>query len=115
LPGLERSFFPDVVEDLRRLPRRLQLIALERITDLSKRRIAGQPLDDRVRTGNLKDCWKLYFDETAVGAPAWRIVYRLLPDAERARTLEIISVGPRRDLEVYRLAAKRLGRLPDDP
>lgn len=114
MADLERSFFPDVVDDLRRLPSpRLQHIALERITDLSKKLIRGLPLDKRARTGNLKDCLKLYFDETGGRPPAWRIVYRLLPDPDKPKTLEVISVGPRRDLDVYHLAAERLGRIPE--
>ncbi|MGH2772377.1 MAG: hypothetical protein ACRDIU_04475 [Actinomycetota bacterium] len=39
-------------------------------------------------------------------------VYRLLPAANSPEILEIISVGPRRDLAVYHLAAQRLGRQP---
>ena len=110
---LRRSFFPEVVDDLKALPSdRLRLIALQRITDLSKKRIAGQALDERLAVGDLRDCWKLYFDETGGRPPAWRIVYRLLPDSASPQTLEIVSVAARRDLAVYHLAAQRLGRQP---
>jgi hypothetical protein len=57
------------------------------------------------RTGDLSDCRKLYFDEAR-----HRIVYRLYPSDDTPMEVEIIAVGPRANLDVYRRASERLGR-----
>lgn len=59
----------------------------------------------------LGDCRKVYFDESETIRPAgYRIVLRLLPDEEETRQIQIISIGPRANLDVYRQAAARLER-----
>ncbi len=69
------------------------------------------PLDYDSRTGNLGDCRKVYFDESAEIRPAgYRIVLRLLPDEDAPSQLQVVSIGPRANLEAYRRAAARLER-----
>ena len=69
------------------------------------------PLDYDSRIGNLGDCRKVYFDESAAIRPAgYRIVLRLLPDEEHPERIQIVSIGPRANLEAYRRAAARLER-----
>ncbi len=69
------------------------------------------PLDYDSRIGNLGDCRKVYFDESPTMRPAGcRIVLRLLPDEEAPTQLQIVSIGPRANLEAYRRAVARLER-----
>ncbi len=72
-----------------------------------------------MRTGDLSDCRKLYFDETTDQSPRYRIVYRLLPTAERPTDIEVLAIGLKlayqdRDLSyIYTLVAEKLGRLTE--
>jgi hypothetical protein len=52
-----------------------------------------------------------------MGNVPWRIVYKPLPPADGGRQpiIHIVAIGPRAGLEVYETAARRLGRLADDP
>ena len=71
----------------------------------------SQPLDYDSRIGNLGDCRKVYFDAGETVRPAgYRIVLRLLPDEQTPERIQIISIGPRANLDVYRQAAERLER-----
>lgn len=66
--------------------------------------------------GDLSDCRKLYVDvppdQRPPGPKRYRIVYRILPDESRPRTVEMISIGLRADLGAYRRAVVRLNRPP---
>ncbi len=99
-------------EDIRRLHRQdpaLVLVVLQRLTDLAKGRLDGEPLERRV-AGDLSDCRKLYVGVLG-GQPTHRIVYRLVSGGI-VEVLEVIAVGAREALAVYLEAARRLGRLP---
>jgi hypothetical protein len=104
---------PEVAGDINALPtQKLKEIALQRISDVMNGRLSGARLEDMSRTGDLTDCFKLYFDETGGPDPAYRVVYREL--AEGAfEVVEVVAVEQREELYVYALAALRLGRLPE--
>ena len=99
-------------DDLRDLPSvELQKKTLELLSHIADGRIQGQPLDDRVGTGDLSDCRKVYFDEDPRStSPSYRLVYRLLPNEAQAVAVEAVSVGERFDLDAYVRAAHNLGR-----
>ncbi len=84
---------PEVADDLAQLSPAL-LRALRRL--LPRLRAdplrSSQPLDYDPRIGSLGDCRKVYFDES---------------DPQR---IQIVSIGPRANLEAYRRAAARLER-----
>jgi hypothetical protein len=40
------------------------------------------------------------------------VIYRVAPGENNAKVIQIIAVGPRANLRVYRDAAERLGRTP---
>lgn len=112
---LRRTYRPGFADDVLALPTlRLREIVLQRLVDISKGRLQGQPLDQRARTGDLGDCRKLYFDETGGQRPEYRLVYRLLPNGIEAVEVEAVAVGRREALEVYVTAARRLGRTPEE-
>lgn len=109
---LPRKYHPKFADDIRKLPsKNLQELALQKITDVSNRSLAGIPLKDHPSVGDLSDCRKIYFDEQDEMAPRYRLVYRLLPNEVQAVCVEAITVGERNALRVYVEAAKRLGRL----
>jgi hypothetical protein len=78
---------------------------------ITKQEVEGRLLQRRTTPGDLSDCRKLYFDETPDNPrPGWRIVFRFRPDDRNRVQVQIIAIGPRRDLEVYETAVERLGR-----
>jgi hypothetical protein len=104
---------PEVAGDISALPtQKLQEIALQRISDVVNGRLSGARLEDMSRTGNLTDCFKLYFDERGGPDPAYRVVYRELAEGA-VEVVEVVAVEQRDALYVYALAALRLGRLPE--
>ena len=104
---------PEVAGDINALPtQKLKEIALQRISDVVNGRLSGARLEDMSRTGDLTDCFKLYFDETGGPAPAYRVVYRELAEGA-VEVVEVVAVEQREELYVYALAALRLGRLPE--
>ena len=70
----------------------------------------GIPLDNRVSTGDLGDCYKLYFDPDGSDKPRFRLVYRFTPNEVQAVAIEAVAVGRRQGLDAYLRAAARLGR-----
>ena len=92
---------PALLRSIRRLLPRLRAEPLRH----------SQPLDYDPRIGNLGDCRKVYFDENETTRPAgYRIVFRLLPNEHEPKRIQIVSIGPRANLDVYRQAAARLER-----
>lgn len=98
----------EVVEDLKRAPRQVQRQALTLIKRLEHTPKLGLPLDYLPSVGNLGECRKLYIGAATDLAPVYRAVYRLLPNEEAPKTVDVISVGPRADYEAYKLAVARL-------
>ncbi len=113
MPTRKASWTELAVADLDRLAAdnpqlpRLALDAVKRVEQGDN----GEPLEDSARTGDLSDCYKIYF---GIGQPAsHRLVYRLLPN-DKIEIVEVIAVEARDNAYVYLLAAHRLSRLPDE-
>ncbi|MDT3395322.1 hypothetical protein RKE29_01430 [Streptomyces sp. B1866] len=97
---------PDALEDLRRLPKDIQHLALLGLQQLVHADQRGQALEDRPGRP-LHGARKLYVDP----AVQWRLVYQERPapaGSEHRREIYLIAAGPRRDAAVYTLAAQRL-------
>jgi hypothetical protein len=111
---VELSYRPEFAEDVKALPTEgLKRAALKRLFDIKNGKTTGVELEWHPATGDLRDCYKSYFDDNAgLAKPAYRLVYRLLPTGLEAVEIEAVAVGERHDLAVYRAAAARLGRLP---
>jgi len=103
---------PEVAGDLAQLPPALLRAVRRLLPHLRADPLRGsQPLDYDPRIGNLGDCRKVYFDESEATRPAgYRIVLRLLPSESDPQRIQIVSIGPRANLEAYRRAAARLQR-----
>ena len=103
LPGFEA--------DLLALPTiELQKMVLGLLVEVRNGTVHGVRLDSRVATGDLSDCFKMYFDTDGTHKPRYRLVYRYQPDEVNAVSIEAVGVGERADLAVYRTISARLKR-----
>jgi len=106
-------FLTAAADDVRALARRSRpvLIAMFRLLVLLDRRsISVTPLQDFVKTGDLRDCGKLVV--AVEGEPEHRIVVREV--GGRLEVVAVVAVEDRTGDLPYLLAGLRLGRL-DDP
>jgi hypothetical protein len=104
------TYLAAAADDVRRLHRDdppLALVVLQRLADLAAGRLDGEPLERRP-SADLADCRKLYVGRTG-SRPTHRIVYRQF-DNGAVEVIEVVAVGPREGLAVYREASERLGR-----
>lgn len=106
------NFRPECVEDIRNLPtENLKRRAIQISLDVARGDLTGVRLEHNSSTGDLSDCFKVYFDENDDQKPRYRLVYRHISGAVEAVSVEVVAVGQRRIMQVYVDAAKRLGRL----
>jgi len=109
---LKRTTQPGLQDDFDALPHAIAIRAMEVFVDVSIGDVTGQPLGNLPSTGDLSDCFKVYFDIDPDIKPRYRLVYRLLPDGGlEIVNAELVAVGKREQLDAYVRAAKRLGRL----
>jgi hypothetical protein len=87
-------------------------MALDMLVLVRDGKTHGRLLDDRVTTGDLSGCYKLYFDPDGSGKPRFRLVYRYTPTEVAAVAVEAVAVGRRANLDAYRRAIANLDR-PD--
>lgn len=101
-------------ESVERVPQPHRDVAWDLLDHLRDAPRYGKPLEARVGTGDLSTARSLYvldFEQQRIDwPPAYRIVYRLLPSEDEPRKVQVIWAGRRDDLEVYRVAARRLSR-----
>lgn len=102
---------PGFQQDIDALPDfRTRKMALDMLVLVREGKVRGEKLDARVATGNLGDCYKLYFDPDGSDKPRFRLVYRYTPDEITAVALEAVAVGRRANLDAYQRAIANLGR-----
>jgi len=106
------TLLPGVIDDIRALPtRELRELAVRLCLEIEAGRVVGVPLENLSHTGDLSDCFKVYFDFPRGDRPNYRLVYRKNPDETIvAVAVQIVAVGRREALAVYLEAARRLGR-----
>jgi len=107
-----------VVDDLRRVRSQFgdEAFAQSRrvIASLPGDPLLGDWLTEHAQTGDLSTCRKVKLGPDEITpdgvnlGPSLRLVYRLLPSNTDARQVEVLCIGPRRDLIAYALAAERL-------
>ena len=97
---------PEAKDDIRKLGSNpVKLEAMKYILRLEHAPKLGKELEHHAGVGNLSDCRKIF-----IASRRHRVVYRLIPDEQNPTVVDVIAVGPRALLEVYRVAAQRLGR-----
>ncbi|GAA2227023.1 hypothetical protein N1031_03345 [Herbiconiux moechotypicola] len=101
--------FQDDINDLPDLATRK--MAIDMLVHVRSGRVRGVALEERAVTGDLGDCFKLYFDPDGSRKPRFRLVYRFTPNEVQAVAVEAVAVGRRQGLEAYLRAAVRLGRV----
>jgi hypothetical protein len=89
-------------------------MALDMFVLVRDGKVRGQPLDARISTSDLGDCFKLYFDPDGSDKPRFRLVYRYTPTEVTAVVLEAVAVGRRANLDAYQRAVANLGRRAAD-
>jgi hypothetical protein len=108
----ERRYLPAVVGDLavlRAINARLVDAALAAVENLAFGRQVGKLLGDRHVTGDLTGLSRLRFDLAGQHPLRFRIVYRLLnDDTDELPVIEVLAIGERADLIVYRDTLARL-------
>lgn len=116
-PHLALRALPGFQDDIDALPDlATRKMALDMLVLVRDGKVRGQPLDARIGTGDLSDCYKLYFDPDGSGKPRFRLVYRYTPAEVTAVALEAVAVGRRADLDAYQRAITNLARnTPPDP
>jgi mRNA interferase RelE/StbE len=110
-PKLALRALPGFQGDIDALPdMATRKMALDMLVLVRDGKARGRPLDQRVSTGDLSDCYKLYFDPDGSGKPRYRLVYRYTPTEVAAVAIEAVAVGRRADLDAYRRAIANLAR-----
>jgi hypothetical protein len=101
-------------ESVERLPEPHREVAWELLDHLRNAPRYGKQLEARGETGALSGARSLYVidfkQRQNERPPAYRVVYRLLPSEADPVKAQVIWAGQRDDLEVYRVAARRLSR-----
>ena len=92
-------FHPDAAKEIAGLDNRVRLLVIKQIKKLSLTPGLGNELGNK-RGIDLSGYRKLYADNKKI-----RIVYKL--DAEKV-LVQVIAIGKREDMKVYKKAAKRL-------
>ena len=115
-PKLALRALPGFQGDIDALPdMATRRMALDMLVLVRAGKVRGQQLDARIGTGDLSDCYKLYFDPDGSGKPRFRLVYRYTATEVTAVALEAVAVGRRADLDAYQRAIANLGRGRNDP
>lgn len=94
---------PEAEEDLAALDKSIRKQAAKKIDSLAENPLSGKRLGNNPGV-DLTGFYKLY-----VAKKKYRIVYRLIGDC--LEIIETIAIGKRDKEEIYKIAAKRLGKL----
>ncbi|MEX2549717.1 MAG: hypothetical protein WD638_05795 [Nitriliruptoraceae bacterium] len=107
-----------VVDDLRRVRNQFGdeafAEARQSIALLPGEPLLGDWLTEHAQTGDLSTCRKVKLGPDEITpdgdnlGPSLRLVYRLLPSNTDVQQVEVLCIGPRRDLIAYAVAATRL-------
>jgi len=93
------KYHPDVYSDLKSLDKGLRKKVLKKIGQLAEKPLLGQLLGNKAGI-DLTGYRKLYVDKRRI-----RIVYTV---EEELLCVMLVAVGRRENLEIYRIAGKRL-------
>jgi mRNA interferase RelE/StbE len=95
-------FIPSAQKDFEKLDGRRKVLVAKQLSKLEKNPFSGQHLGNKAGI-DLTGYYKMYADKKKI-----RIVYSVHQDQI---IVNIIAIGEREELAVYREAAKRIGQL----
>ena len=98
------EFLPDAAKDFDTLHGSVKREVAKKIDALAENPFLGHPLGKKFGI-DLSGFYKLY-----IGKKKYRVVYRLV--GKNIEVIEIVGIGRRDKEEIYKIVAKRLGRLP---
>lgn len=113
LEGLQ--FLEGFGGDIRQFLPRAQRMILELLVDIRNGELEGESLAKQASTGDLSDCFKIYFDDdpdfSELSEMRYRLVYRKLEDGTvEGVVIEGVAVGRRHNKDAYLRALENLGR-----
>ncbi len=97
------EFLPDAAKDFEDIDGSLKIQASKKIDALAKNPYLGKPLGNKFGV-DLTCFYKLYFAKKK-----YRIVYRVVD--ENIEIIEIVGIGKRDKVEIYKLIARRMKKL----
>lgn len=103
MPTWKVELIPEAHADFKRLDGSVKKKVLKQLIKLEKNPDYGNPLGNKAGI-NLEGYFKLYADDKRI-----RIIYELIDNI-----IKIIAIDKREDLEVYRIALKRILSLKKD-
>jgi len=98
VPNWKVELIPEALSDFKKLEGSVKKRILKQLVKLEKNPKYGIPLGNKLGI-NLEGYYKLYADKKRI-----RIIYEEVDDD----TIKIIAIDKREDLEVYRIALKRI-------
>lgn len=113
LEGLR--FLDGFGHDIRLLLPNAQRVVIELLLDIRDGKVHGEALSEQQSTGDLSDCFKVYFDHDPAFSNRsdmrFRLIYRQLEDGSvEGVMIEAVAVGRRQDKDAYLRALKNLHR-----
>ena len=97
MPTSKVKFTSEAKDDFSKLDGRQKLLVTKKLARLEKDPRIGKHLGNKMGM-DLAGYYKLYADGNRI-----RVIYRIEAD-----DIAVIAIGPREDMEVYRLASKRI-------
>ena len=97
MPTWKVELVPEAQADFKRLDGSVKKKVLKQLIKLEKNPDYGNPLGNKAGI-NLEGCFKLYADDKRI-----RIIYEKIDNI-----IKVIAIDKREDMEVYRIALKRI-------
>ena len=103
MPNWKVELVPEAREDFNRLDGSVRKLVLKQLIKLEQNPMCGVPLGNKAGI-NLEGYFKLYADKKRI-----RIIYKQV-----SNIINVIAIDKREDLEVYRIALKRILSMKHD-
>lgn len=106
--GDVRRLTPDVVEGKNVARDRFAEAVMDVLRQIKEHPWVGSPLREDGPIEGLGDLRKVAFDPEGAMPPGFRLVYALEPEGEHPQKAEVIAIGNRESMEVYKIASNRM-------
>lgn len=106
--GDVRRLTPDVVEGKNVARERFVEAVMDVLRQIKEHPWVGTPLREDGPIEGLGELRKVAFDPEGSMPPRFRLVYALEPEGEHPEIAEVIAIGNRGSMAVYKIASKRM-------